>query len=472
MDRKDWMSTRNWLDRKDGADRRGINQDENRNIGRNKDRREFLRCSILSVLGTVGVSCYILADTFFVAKGLGSNGLAALNLAIPVYNFIHGSGLMIGMGSGIAFSIAKSQHNKRLADRIYVHSLGLAFTFSALFLVIGLFFSDQLAKLLGADTGLFEMTRTYLFWLLFFAPAFILNDIFLCFVRNDGSEQLAMIGMLVGSLANVFLDYLFIFPLNMGIFGAILATGLSPLISMLCLSKHWLTKKNSFHLVTTRMELHLIGQSLSLGFPSLIAQISSGVVMILFNALILRLSGNIAVAAYGIIANLALVLNAVDTGIIQGAQPLISRAYGTGNRRQARVYLRYSMIFMLCVSIASYLFLFAFSGPVVSVFNSEHNRMLEQTATLGLKLYFLAAPFIGYNVIQTTYLSAVNRSWQAHVLSLARGLVVVVPAAFIMAYLFGLNGIWLTCLVSEFFVAIAGIAMDFFLQRKVMNYEN
>ena len=188
--------------------------------------RDFARYTILSVLGTLGVSCYILADTFFVSKGLGTNGLAALNLAIPVYNFIHGTGLMLGMGGATRFSICKTQNITGEINQIYTNTLCLALTFSVAFSLMGILFSDKLAILLGADMHIFQMTVTYLRWLLLFAPAFILNDVLLCFVRNDASPQLSMIAMLVGSFANIVLDYIFIFPMGMGILGAIFATGL------------------------------------------------------------------------------------------------------------------------------------------------------------------------------------------------------------------------------------------------------
>lgn len=136
--------------------------------------REFSRCTILSVLGTLGVSCYILADTFFVSKGLGTNGLAALNLAIPVYNFIHGTGLMLGMGGATRFSIRKSQNRKEEVNKIYTNTVYLAILFSAVFAMLGFFFSKRLAYALGADADILEMTDIYLNWLLLFAPAFIL----------------------------------------------------------------------------------------------------------------------------------------------------------------------------------------------------------------------------------------------------------------------------------------------------------
>lgn len=205
--------------------------------------KEFVRYSFFSVLGMLGISCYILADTFFVSSGLGTTGLAALNLAIPVYNFIHGSGLMLGMGGATKFSICKSQKDNRNANIIFTNTISLAFIFALVFVITGLLLSNPLTSLLGGDTETFTMTNTYLKWLLLFAPAFIMNDVLLCFVRNDGKPQLSMLAMLTGSFSNIVLDYIFIFPLQMGIFGAVLATGFAPVISIVILSRHWLKKK-------------------------------------------------------------------------------------------------------------------------------------------------------------------------------------------------------------------------------------
>ncbi len=119
---------------------------------------EFFRYTFLSVLGTLGVSCYILADTFFIAKGLGTNGLAALNLAIPIYNFIHGTGLMLGMGGATRFCICKSQQKQKEIDRIFTNTIYLASLFSAIFVLIGLFFIKGLSLFLGADEYVLEMT--------------------------------------------------------------------------------------------------------------------------------------------------------------------------------------------------------------------------------------------------------------------------------------------------------------------------
>ena len=406
--------------------------------------RVFAHYTILSVLGTLGVSCYILADTFFVSKGLGTNGLTALNLAIPVYNFIHGTGLMLGMGGATRFSVCKSQKKAEEIDRVYTNTIYLALFFSGVFVLIGFFFSRQLAILLGADASVLEMTNTYLRWLLLFAPAFILNDVFLCFVRNDDSPQLSMAAMLIGSFSNILFDYIFIFPMKMEIFGAIFATGLSPVISIVIMLPHWNKKKNTFHFVKTKIRKYMIKQVLSLGFPSLIAQLSSGIVMITFNAIILKLAGNTGVAAYGVIANISLVIVAVYTGIAQGIQPLVSTFYGVGNSRQAKEVFHYALVTMLSVSAIVYLLIFVFAGPITAVFNSENNLELQQISVTGLKLYF----------------TSIERALPAHILSILRGLVLIIPMAFLLSALWKMTGVWLTYPISEFFTAILGFVID------------
>ncbi len=287
--------------------------------------KEFARYVVSNICGMIGLSCYILADTFFISRGLGARGLAALNLAIPVYSFVHGSGLMLGMGGATGYSICAGRGDSKNGDSIFSNAVYAMAAFAAVCVAAGIFFSGKLALALGADREIFAMTKTYLQVILFFAPAFMANDLLLCFVRNDGNPRLSMAAMLAGSFSNIVLDYVFIFPLGMGILGAVLATGFAPVISLGVLSRHWTLKKNRFHFVKAKPELRQAADSIFLGVPALIAEAASGIVIIVFNAVILRLEGNTGVAAYGVVANLSLVVTAVYTGISQGAQPILSR---------------------------------------------------------------------------------------------------------------------------------------------------
>ena len=422
--------------------------------------REYARYTALSVVGMLALSCYILADTFFVSKSLGTEGLAALNIAIPVYNFIHGTGLMLGMGGATRFSICRSRGAHREADEMFTNTLYMAAGFSALFAALGLFFSGELAALLGADEEIFAMSRTYMQVLLLFSPAFILNDIFVCYVRNDGNPQLSMAATAGGSFSNIVLDYVFMFPLGMGIFGAVLATGLAPVIGIAIMSPHWLKASKGFHAVRTGLSAAHVRNNLALGFPSLLAQLSSGIVIIVFNAIILRLTGNTGVAAYGVVANLSLVIAAVYTGIAQGIQPLVSREYGKGNKKAQRSFLTWALYSMAVLSVLLYAGIFLEADPIARIFNSENDLRLQEIAVPGLKLYFTAILFMGYNVILSTYFTSVEKVIPAHVVSLLRGLLLIVPAAFVMAGLWGMTGVWLAFPVTEGITAVLGFRMD------------
>lgn len=417
---------------------------------------EFFRYTALSILGMIGVSCYILADTFFISKGLGANGLAALNLAIPIYNFIHGTGLMLGMGGATRFSVCVNRKKSEEKDRVYTNTLYLAALFSAVFVLLGLLLSKRLAYILGADENILELTNIYILWLTLFAPAFILNDVLLCFIRNDKNPRLSMAAMVTGSLANIVLDYIFIFPMDMGMFGAVFATGLSPVISIIVMSSHLIKRKNNFHFIKTPTDFNIIKTNLALGFPSLVAQLSSAVVMITFNAIILKLAGNTGIAAYGVIANISLVVVAVYTGIAQGAQPLISRFYGLSERGNAEMVLKYAMISMFVISCVIYALIFAFANPITAVFNSENNPKMQKIAVEGLKLYFISNVFAGYNIVLAVFFTSIEKALPAQVISVLRGFMLIVPLAFMLSALWKMTGVWLAYPVTEMLCALIG----------------
>lgn len=420
---------------------------------------EFFRYVILNICGMIGLSCYILADTFFISNGLGANGLTALNLAIPIYSFIHGSGLMFGMGGATKYSIYRGQKKYKSADKCFSNTIYIMSILAVIFMLAGIFFSEKLTILLGADKDVFLMTKTYLQVILLFAPAFMANDTLICFVRNDGNPKLSMIGMLTGSFSNIILDYVFIFPLHMGIFGTVLATGIAPVISLCILSRHWFTRQNQFHLVRIYPSFQLTGNIISLGIPSFITEMASGIVMIVFNTIILHLQGNTGVAAYGVVANLSLFVISIYTGIAQGTQPILSRAYGYGERENQKRILRYALKTMLVISCGIYLIFLFSANSIVSVFNSEQNIQLQQIAETGLKLYFTAIPFVGFNIIISSYFTSIEKALPAQIISLSRGFLVIIPMAFFLSFLLKMTGVWLSFPITECFVALAGIAL-------------
>lgn len=429
--------------------------------------KAFAKYSSLNVLGMIALSCYILADTFFIAKGLGANGLTALNLVIPIYSFIHGCGLMFGMGGATKYAIYKSQHHEKEANSAFTTSVISTLFVAVIFVILGLCFSTTIAHMLGADEAVLEMAQTYLQVILLFAPMFMLNNVLLCFVRNDGAPQLSMIAMIGGSLSNIVLDYVFIFPLNMGILGAVLATGLAPIISMLLLLPYFIRQKNCFHMIKIKLSKKLNVAIVSSGLPSLITEVSSGIVIIVFNTIILQLQGNIGVAAYGVIANLSLVVIAIYTGIAQGIQPLISKYHGSGNKANVNATLRYALTTACILSVLAYICIFFGASQIASIFNSEQNPLLQDIAITGLRIYFTACLFAGFNIILSVYFTSTEYARPAHIISLLRGFIVNIPMALLLSSIFDMIGVWCVFPLTEFLVACIGILLFLYSQNKI-----
>lgn len=182
--------------------------------------------------------------------------------------------------------------------------------------------------------------------------------------------------------------------------------------------------------------------------------------MIVFNIIILDLKGNTGIAAYGIIANLSLVVTAVYSGLAQGMQPLGSHFYGMGNKPQTRMVLRYAMVTMLVLSGMIYGLIGLFTQPIIGIFNSENNRQLQEIAAVGLRLYFVSSPFIGYNTVLAMFFTSVERAMPAHVLSLLRGFILIIPAAFGFSVLWGMTGVWMVYPLVEAVVMLFGLWAD------------
>lgn len=419
--------------------------------------RDFSKYVFLNIFGQIAFSCYTLMDTYFVSVKLGADGLAALNIAFPIFCLLNGLGLMYGIGGGIKYAICKSRNSEKRANRIFTSSLLLALVTGIIFFIIGILFSEKLVIFLGADNNIFDITNTYLKVMLLFAPAFLLNNIMQAFVRNDKNPRLSMIAMISGSISNVILDYIFIFPLNMGIFGAIFATGLAPIISMLIIMPYILKRKNGFHFIKMKVDVESILEIISKGFTAFITEATSGIVMFVFNLLILGISGNLGLAAFGIVSVISLVVIAIYTGLSQGIQPIISHYYGKNDKEKLEKILKYGLLTQMFISLIIYITIYFGRDLFTSFYNEEGNIILQRYASQGMVLYFLACPFIGINIVTSTFFASTEKVKLSQIISLSRGAIVLVPVAILMAKSFKLNGVWLSYPISEILVSLISL---------------
>ncbi len=273
-----------------------------------------------------------------------------------------------------------------------------------------------------------------------------------------------MIAMLAGSFSNIILDYLFIFVLNLGMMGAVLATCCSPVISILILMPFFLKKQNHFHAVFTKINVQNIRTILSLGGSSFIAELSNGIVIFALNILILKIAGNTGVAAYAIVANVSLVVTCIWTGTAQGMQPLVSESYA--QNKSPMKYYRYACVTVISLFFLIYSIIFLLADPIAELFNKEQNTLLQEYAVQGMRYYFTGAVFAGLNILAAMLLSATENPIQSNSISLLRGLFIMIPAAWILSGFFGMTGLWLAYPVTE--LLTFGISLVF--TKKAVNF--
>ena len=421
-------------------------------------KTKLRRYIVSNLIAMTGLSCYLLADTFFISVAQGANGITALNLALPVYGLMFAIGSMIGVGSATRYSLSRAV-GWGDEDRYFSGSALGALAASVPFVLLGLFATDGVLLLLGADATILAVGRSYLRIALCCAPFFMLNYTCTAFVRNDGAPTIAMAATLTSGLFNILFDYIFMFPMGMGMVGAALATGLSPLVSMGICLVHYLSPKNNVRFVWAVPSLRRLAASCSLGVAAFVGEISGAVTTLVFNFLLLNLGGNVTVAAYGVIANVALVTTALFNGVSQGLQPLASAAHGAANRAEEAWLLRRCLQIAAALAVVLVAVVVLLAEPLVSVFNSEGSAQLAAYAVPGIRLYFLGFLLACFNIVRAGYFGAVGMGRESAVIALSRGVVSIVLFAVLLAALWGVTGVWLAFPVSEGFTLLISARM-------------
>ena len=246
--------------------------------------KQYFKYVSQNIFGLLGTSCYILADTYFISQAAGTSGVALLNLCLPIYNFIFAIGSMLGLGAATRYAILRAQGDER-SERYFSNALLWALVFALPFMLAGIFCPEVLLRFMGGDAEIVALGVGYARIFLLFTPFFMCNYIVSAFVRNDGDPSLAMVATLCGSLFNVVFDYIFMFPMGLGLPGAALATAVSPVLSIAICSRHFFKKSSTVRLVRQLPSPKLLAQSCQLGVSGFVGEMSSGVTTTVFNLL-------------------------------------------------------------------------------------------------------------------------------------------------------------------------------------------
>ena len=417
----------------------------------------FFQFLIPSIGATLVNSIYILGDTILVGRGVGSMGIAALNLLLPVFSLFFATGMLFGVGGSVLFSFDKGRKDETAAREHFSAAL-VGTVLMAVFyeLVCGLFF-DPITAFLGRNEAMDEMVRSYGRILTAGCPVFLLSSFLQAFVRNDRAPRVAMAAVIAGGVSNVILDYIFMFPMKMGMAGGALATVLGSVITVVILLSHFFSSSNTLKF-TRHFHWKTIGEVALNGLSSFILDLSSGVVILLFNRQLLYWIGDMGVMVYGIVSNSVLVVNSISNGISQASQPLMAVNNGAGLLERVNQTFRLARRFSVGTGILFTALGLLVPALVVRVFVSPTPEILAM-AVPAVRIYFLAFLATGINLLLATYFQSVLMPACALILSLCRGVIFSGILVYLLPLLVGVEGIWAAMPVAELLALILGILM-------------
>lgn len=432
----------------------------------------FYKYVFLNIISMLGVSAYILVDTIFISKGMGEDGLTALNLVIPIFNVLSSFQFMLAIGGSTTYAIVRARGNVIKSNSIFTHVILFAFFLGSLCTLGGVLFSDKITYLLGARDHIMELAQPYLKIILSFSLLFIYNTIFIVFMRNDYKPKVAMLAGLLGNLLNIIFDYILIIKLEMGMVGAALATVSSPILGLLIMSPYILTGNTGFKLIKCKFSLRLLVTSLFPGLSVFINDMTSAVKIAVFNYLFLKLLGNIGVASYGIIANFTVLFFACFYGVGEGVQPLISTSYGKNKYEEVIHFIKKGYMVSMGIGVLFFILTNTYLNQLIALFNWNNNPELFNLTKVGLQIFLISLLFAGQSICGMLFQAAMGKSVNALVLSLLRGFIFTVPLAYIMGEYFGYKGVYWSIVISELLTFLVNLYIYQRSKRNLQYYKN
>lgn len=408
----------------------------------------FIKFTIPSIIGMIFIGVQGIIDGLFVGNVIGGNALAAVNLVQPYMQIIMAYALVISVGAQSIIGINLGKEENEKAQNIFRTSLILLTLISILVMVIGIFFSDEIAIFLGANEVLLEGASTYIKTISCFVIFVSVMFLFEMIVRTIGKPNISLVSMILAVLLNVVLDYLLINKFNLGIKGAALATGISYTSAFFINIIPFLSKKTVINLYKGKFDKSCLFPMVYNGSSEGISSLSNALSMFLFNTALMKMAGENGIAAFSIINYIAQVGYMVLFGIADGVRPIISYNYGAENENRVNKTLRTSIIANLVIGGIIFIVMEMFSEPLINVFLKDGQSVLEM-ATAGARIYGIAFLLNGINIIISSYFTAIDDPKSSIIVAVSRGILFIVIGIFILPYIFGINGIWGSIVFAE-----------------------
>lgn len=410
--------------------------------------KKFLSYALPSALAMFISSLYTVIDGIFVGQGVGDLALAAVNVVIPLTIMLFGMATMFAVGGGALISKNFGSKDIENANLMFHQVFKFLLIISVLISITFVIFAGPIVKGLGATPDLYEPAKTYLrFYSLFCIPNIIgiaLNS----FIRNDGNPKLAMIATFSGAITNIVLDYLFIFPLQLGLFGAAMATGLGQVVTVCIILIHFIRQQGQLRFGNVKLDFQIIKEFSSIGFPSFFAEAAFSIIIYLTNIALVKTVGEAGMTTYSIINYLTTPIYLLLLGLAFGAQPLVSYHFGAKEQQPMMKYYRLTNQTNYLINLIFIAICYFFGRPIINIFTQDPT--IIEMAYVGLNIVNAAFILIGLNLNTTIYYQAIETPKYSNIICACRSIIFLPIVLFMLTNLFGLYGIWSALLVSEF----------------------
>lgn len=445
-------------------------KEETIDFGTIKISRLFRKLFFPTLLGMLGISAMTAIDGIFIGHSVGSDGIAAVNIVIPVQMVLTGIGLMIGTGCSVIASIHLSQGRRKVA-RLNVTQAMCFVSLVALLVTLGMLVRPEATgRLLGASEHLMPLVIDYMVW---YVPSWLFmmwTAVALFVIRLDGAPNMAMACSLVSAVLNIILDWLFMFPFQWGVMGAAFATSISTAVGGLMGIGYLLGKADTLRLIplkmsrkSMRLSVRNIGYQCRIGSSALLGEATMAVLMFMGNQVFMHYLGDDGVGAFGIACYYTPFIFMVGNAIAQSAQPIISYNFGLGYARRVRETEKVALLTAaLCGMVVTSMFVI-YPDWLVGLFVDLQN----QAARIAVEGFpYFAVGFVGFifNVTAVGYFQSVERVRPATTFALLRGFVLLIPSFLLMPLCCGTAGIWLAMPLAETLTAL--LVVGFYLWRR------
>lgn len=432
--------------------------DEHELMGELKISKAVMKMAVPSVISSLVTVVYNMADTFFVGQTGDPLQVAAVSLTNPIFILLMAFANMLGMGGSAVLSVALGAKDEKRAKN------AAAFvTYASLFLgilaaAVMLFFMNPILALFGANAETYEFARGYTFHISYGAPFIIWSAAASFIVRAEGASKEAMVGSMIGTIANIVLDPIFISVLDQGTAGAAIATTIGNVLASVYYLWYFLKKSRvlSIRWRDFTVRQGILTKTCSSGLPTAIFSALMSVSTIVLNQLLV-VYGNDPVAAIGIVFKANMFITFLQMGLANGVQPLLGYNYGSGNIKRFRGVESYTKKCCLAAGVAATVLCFVFREPIIRLFISD-----EEVIAYGVEMlvaYMLSGPVIGILFVNMNCMQSVGHAFPATVLSVLRQGILLIPLLYLLRALFGLEGVILGQSLTDYIAIILSVFM-------------